>query len=99
MVLYYFGPPGAESREAGPRVGFSVSKRLGNAVERNRVKRVLRESYRANSGDLTGDVDLVFVARPAVVDLLESEGQRAVARKMAEVLQKASLANGDVSRQ
>jgi ribonuclease P protein component len=75
----------------GPRVGFSVSKRLGTAVDRNRMKRALREAFRANRQSLGGNLDLVFVARTPAVELLENDGQRAVEGKMMEVLQKASL--------
>lgn len=75
-------------------MGFSVSKRLGNAVDRNRMKRVLRESFRTNRDSLRGNMDLVFVARTPAVELLEAEGQRAVEGKMVEVLRKASLVSG-----
>ncbi|MBN1632020.1 MAG: ribonuclease P protein component [Thermoleophilia bacterium] len=93
LVLYYFERSGADAGQAtdGPRVGFSVSKRLGTAVDRNRIKRVLREAYRAHSQCLRGNVDLVLIARTPLVELLESGGFRAVEEKTAEVLRKASL--------
>jgi len=100
LVLYYFERSEAESAgtSGGVRVGFSVSKRLGNAVDRNRMKRALREAFRANSRSLAGSTDLVFVARAPVADLLEAEGQRAVEGKMIEVLRKASLMRGEGER-
>jgi ribonuclease P protein component len=100
LVLYYFERPGAGAVQAveGPRVGYSVSKRLGAAVDRNRVKRSLREAFRANRQSVGGDLDLVFVARMPAVELLEKDGQRAVEGKMVEVLQKASLLKSEDER-
>jgi ribonuclease P protein component len=82
--------------EAGtaPRVGFSVSKRLGTAVDRNRVKRVLREVFRANDQNLKGSMDFVLIARAPIVELLETGGSKAVETKMLEIFSKASLLSG-----
>jgi ribonuclease P protein component len=93
VVLYYFerSEPGSPRAESGPRVGFSVSKRLGSAVDRNRIKRFLREAFRMNSQSLRGNMDLVFVARAPMVELLAAGGLGAVEDKMAEVFRKASL--------
>ncbi len=49
-----------------PRIGITVSKKVGNAVERNLVKRWIREGWRAEGADLPA-VDLVVVARPAAL--------------------------------
>lgn len=100
LVLYRFqreeggGETGAGQVPA--RVGFSVSKRLGSAVERNRVKRSLREAYRLNEHRVVGDRDFVLIARVSLLDLLEKGGLAAVQEKMIEVFQKASsLAPGE----
>jgi ribonuclease P protein component len=51
--------------DTGPRCGFSVSRRVGKAVVRNRVRRRLREILRARMVRIPAGWDLVFTARPA----------------------------------
>ena len=48
------------------RFGFSVSRRLGNAVQRNRARRRLREAVRRALPSIANGWDLVFIARPAL---------------------------------
>ena len=45
------------------RIGFTVSKKVGKSVTRNRVKRLLRESYRLNEKKILQGYDIIFVAR------------------------------------
>ncbi len=45
------------------RLGLSVSRRIGNAVQRNRVKRILREVFRASASDLNQPLDLILIPR------------------------------------
>jgi ribonuclease P protein component len=48
----------------GGRIGITVSRKVGGAVLRNRVKRWIRECFRRRRGDFPGGLDLVVVARP-----------------------------------
>lgn len=45
------------------RIGITTGKKLGNAVERNRCRRIIKEAYRSLSPDCAGGWDIVFVAR------------------------------------
>lgn len=58
------------------RYGFSVTKKIGKAVQRNRVKRLLREIMRAQP--LRPGWDIVFIARPSAVDIGYHELRNAV---------------------
>jgi ribonuclease P protein component len=49
-----------------PRLGISISRRVGTAPVRNRIKRLLREAFRLHRYDLPRGYDLVIVVRPHV---------------------------------
>ena len=51
-----------------PRLGLSVSRRVGNAVTRNAVRRRLREVFHSARPEIPGDLDLVVSARPAAAE-------------------------------
>ena len=88
LVLYAF----PRSGDGEPRLGVSVSRKVGGAVERNRVKRLLREAFWASAEDLRGGHDFVIVARPASGELAEREGERGIEAALRAVLVEAGLA-------
>src|SRR5919199_6696990 len=63
------------NEHGNPRLGLSVSRRVGTAVTRNAVRRRLREVFRACTTDIPGDLDLVVSARPAAANATFGEFQ------------------------
>ena len=84
LVLYAF--PREEGSDDGPRLGLSVSRRVGGAVERNRVKRVLREAFWAEAERLPATSDYVVVARPDARELAEREGTAGMRGALSELV-------------
>src|SRR5580692_1992463 len=65
--MTYFFAERTSTRPVGPRVGLTAGRVLGKAVERNRIKRRMREAVRLNLCLLTRDVDVVLHPRRAVL--------------------------------
>ena len=86
LVVYAF-PRSDEEEE--PRLGISVGRKLGGAVERNRIKRLLRDAFWASAGDLAPGHDFVIVARPAAGELARDGGEGAIEQALRSVLTEA----------
>jgi ribonuclease P protein component len=88
LTLYWF------AREEGgdqPRLGLSVPKKaVSSAVARNRIKRRLREIWRARLDRLAPDRDYVLIVRPGLPEAAEERGAEWLGARVDEVLGKAS---------
>ncbi len=75
-------PPGSSMR-----LGVVTSKRIGNAVARNRARRLMREAFRVHQHDLAEPIDLILVARPSIA----GKALASVERDFLTTLRKAGL--------
>lgn len=88
FVVYVMQQPKADPF----RMGISVSKKLGNAVVRNRIRRVVKEIVRLHAEQIKPHHDFVLIARKPVADMEFKE----IEKSLLHALKKASLlkANG-----
>jgi ribonuclease P protein component len=81
QIAYFHAlrPAGRRSDTPGPRIGLTVPKALGGAVDRNRIKRRMREAVRAALPLITAPVDVILHPRRSVIDLEFQQLKREVA--------------------
>jgi ribonuclease P protein component len=85
LVLYAF----PRSEEGEPRLGLSVSRKVGGAVARNHVKRLLREAFELEGSRLPAGQDVVVVARPEARVVAERDGLAGLRAALSELLEQA----------
>lgn len=69
MTFFFASRPALPGQPDTPRVGLTVGKVMGKAVDRNRIKRRMREAVRRNIVLLQGPIDVILHPRRSVIDL------------------------------
>jgi ribonuclease P protein component len=87
LVLYWF--PREDGVEEA-RLGLAVPRATGGAVVRNRIKRQLREVWRALLPRVAGGNDYVLIVRPGLPEAVDSRGPDWLRERVDEVLAKAA---------
>ena len=77
-----------------PRLGLSVSKKVGSAVTRNVVRRRLKEIFRSSGSGLPVDLDLVVSARPASAEASYQELNDEFFRSLSRITKTRGIGEG-----
>ncbi len=89
LTLYWF-PREEDGEAAQPRLGLAVSRKVGGAVARNRVKRRLRAVLDELEPSLPRSRDYVVIVRPGLVEAGESQGFAWLAERVRDVFGRAA---------
>ena len=92
MTVFFLRRKDIAADGGGPRVGFTVGKVLGESVERNRIKRRMRDAVRLSWQKCDGPIDIVFHPRKSVLRLPFAEVVTEVARGLQLAAQRARVA-------
>jgi ribonuclease P protein component len=87
LVLYAF--PRGDDGDEEVRLGVSVGKKVGGAIERNKVKRAMREAFWGLAERLPAGYDFVLVGRSGVAGLIDREGTAGLTASLAALLDEA----------
>lgn len=85
FVLHAF--PRGDDEQA--RLGLSVSRKVGGAVDRNKVKRLVKESFSSLVDEINLGTDIVVVARSDASEFVEANGLDGVSKELRELLEQA----------
>ncbi|MFZ0143697.1 MAG: ribonuclease P protein component [Candidatus Sulfotelmatobacter sp.] len=98
ITVFYWPRPAGETRAAGLRIGFTVGRALGGAVQRNRMKRRLREAVRLTRPSASVAADVVINPKKSLLAADFAALQNEISRAFAVIEQKLSgKANPDAA--
>jgi len=89
-ILYYFDQP-EETAGNGPRLGVSVSRKVGGAVVRNRVKRTVKEIFRQHQEEMAPGYDYVIIARTGLAEYIDKSRFEEVSGMIEGLFRRADL--------
>jgi ribonuclease P protein component len=90
ITVFYWPRPAGETRGSGLRIGFTVGRALGGAVQRNRMKRRLREAVRMSRPSSSIAADVVINPKKSMLSTDFAALQNEVSRAFAIIEQKLS---------
>ena len=96
LVLYVFPRSGEDDAGEEPRLGLAVSRKVGGAVARNRLKRRLRAAWGELAGRAQAGHDYVLAARPGLAEAAESNGFPWLRERVGEALELAESSEREV---
>ena len=87
LVLYWL----PQEEQSEPRIGFAVPRAAGGAVERNRIKRRLREVWNQRPERVPSGYDYVLIVRPGLVEAAETNGFGWLGERVDELLEQTGV--------
>lgn len=91
LVLYVFRRPDGRLADGPARLGLSVGRKVGGAVERNRVKRILRDAFASLEQQAALGADYVVIARASISELLDKGDMEPARAELSELVSQAQV--------